>query len=183
MTLIATHWGWRKGGGGGRRSKQMWYGWLQDVDVCVCMFCWPFMSRQAVQLWSCGIMVWYQFLRRVMKITGKETRYGPILHEKKVLPWDHFGNRVPIGTLYLLLVSNLPNSTVTRNSVSKVFRRERCSRSAPTCFFWLASDKQMSTAVRACTQAKPILSRHACASQELRNCQEQQQHTNTHLAQ
>jgi hypothetical protein len=34
----------------------------------------------------------------------------------------------------------------------------------------------MFNTVRACTQAKQMLSRHACASQELCSCQEQQQH-------
>jgi hypothetical protein len=39
----------------------------------------------------------------------------------------------------------------------------------------------MSNAVNACTRAMPMLSRHVCARQELRACQEQQQHTKTQL--
>ncbi len=173
-----SHWGWGNSGGGGRRSKvgcEMW--------MCVCG-CSVGLSCQGRQFsLYCWIMAWYQFLRRVMKTTGKEKKWSNFSWKKTVLPWEHFGNRVPIGTLYLLLVSNLPYSTVMQNSVPEVFQREHCSQCTPTCFFWLASDTQMSNAVRACKQAKPILSRHVCASQELRTCQEQQQHTNTHLAQ
>jgi hypothetical protein len=78
---------------------------------CEMFFCWPFLvSRQRVKLM---VPVWYLFLRRVIVITGKETRNGPFLHEKKVFPWEHFGKSVPIGTLFMLLVSNLANSSVT----------------------------------------------------------------------
>jgi hypothetical protein len=38
-----------------------------------------------------------------MKSEGKEPRNGPFLHEK-MFPWEHVGNSVFIGTLFLILV-------------------------------------------------------------------------------
>jgi hypothetical protein len=115
-------------GRGGRRSKKGCAG------SCKMLFCWPFLvSRQTVKLM---VPVWYLFLRWVIVITGKETRNGQFLHEKKVFAWEHFGKSVPIGTLFLLLESNLRNSTVTWNTFPKVFQREHFSQSAPTYFFF-----------------------------------------------
>jgi hypothetical protein len=101
-----------------------------EMRICVCVLCSVGLLYQGMRLCS-----WYLFLRRVIIITGKETRNGPILSNSgAVFLSEHFGSSVPIGTLDLLLVLNLPNSTVMQNSVPKVLQREHCSRGAPTCF-------------------------------------------------
>jgi hypothetical protein len=70
---------------------------------CEMLFCWPFLvSRQTVKL---VVPVWYLFLRRVIIITGKETRNGPILRNLgAVFLLEHCGSSVPFGTPDLLLV-------------------------------------------------------------------------------
>jgi hypothetical protein len=65
---------------------------------CQMLFCLPFLvSRQMVKL---TVPAWYLLLHRVIVITGKETRNGPFLHEKKVFPREHFWKSVLIGTFF-----------------------------------------------------------------------------------
>ena len=138
------------------------------------LFCWPFLvSRQTVKLM---VPVWYLFLRRVIVITGKETQTGPFLHEKKLFPWEHFGKSIPIRTLFMLLVSNLSNSTVMWNTFPKVFHREHFSQSIPTSFLGWHLIHSWPILLEHCMQAKQMLTRHEHASQELFSCQQQQQH-------
>jgi hypothetical protein len=133
---------------------------------CEKLFCWPFLvSRQMVML---VVPVQYLFLRRVIIITGKEKRNGQILRNSgAVFLLEHCRCSVPFGTLDLLLVCNLRNSTVTRCTAPRVFQKVHCTRSAPPSFFLMASDTQISNAIRACMQPKQMMTRLACARQEL----------------
>ncbi len=85
-----------------------------------------------------------------------------------MLPLEHF-----ICSWYQTLLIPLWGRTL----FLKCSEGNTAPRVLPHAFFWLASDTQMTNAVRACMQAKPMLSRHAWVSQELCSCQEQQQHT------
>ncbi len=157
------------------RGAKGWCSWLWDVDVCVCMFCWPFVSRQVVQLWSC----WIKFLCRVVEKYREKQRNILFLHEKSVPLgplWEQTSNCNP----FLILVSNLTNSSVTRNSVPKVVQRELCSQSGLSCFFQLASDTQMSNAVKTCMRGPSQYCQGICARAKNSAPAESNNSTQTH---
>ncbi len=176
-TVRLREWWWRRK----EEQREGAVGCEMWMCVCVCSFGLSCQGRRLsfdpVESW-CGTSSYVGS----WKSTGNKQRDSLFSHEKKGSFGTTLGTEFQSEHFFLLLVLNLTNSSGTRNSVPKLVRRELCSQSGLSCFFsagiWY-TDAQCCQDMR--ERAKPILSRHARMSQELRTCQEQQQHTNTLL--